>query len=129
METAIFDFFNKNANKDWTPLFSNLLFNLGDSKTSLLTEGAEDIDESSFIGYLISKIAINTNDFYYKYIDLTEKGDKKIVPLLGQEIGAQLHLGNILNGPVVTKALQAYRNSLYKYFKNLDFKARKDFLV
>ena len=129
METAIFDFFNKNADKDWTPLFSNLLFNLGDSKTSLLTEGAEDIDESSFIGYLISKIAINTNDFYYKYIDLTEKGDKKIVPLLGQEIGAQLHLGNILNGPVVTKALQAYRNSLYKYFKNLDFKARKDFLV
>ena len=128
LETAIFDFFNKNQDKDWEPLFSQLLFNLGDSRTTLLTEAADDVDESSFIGYLVSKIAINSTDFYSKYKDMLKNGDKKIAPLLGQEIGIQLHLGNILNGPIVTKAIQAYRNSIYKYFKNLSFEDRVKFL-
>lgn len=128
LETAIFEFFDKNRDKDWEPLFSQLLFNLGDSRTTLLTEAADDIDESSFIGYLISKIAINSTDFYSKYKDMLKNGDKKIAPLLGQEIGVQLHLGNILNGPIVTKAIQAYRNSIYKYFKNLSFEKRVEFL-
>ena len=129
LETAIFDFFNKNQNKNWEPLFSQLLFNLGDSRTTLLTEAADDIDESSFIGYLVSKIAINSTDFYSKYKDMLKNGDKKIAPLLGQEIGMQLHLGNILNGPIVTKAIQAYRNSIYKHFKNLSFEDRVKFLT
>lgn len=128
LETAIFNFFDKNQDKDWEPLFSQLLFNLGDSRTTLLTEAADDIDESSFIGYLISKIAINSTDFYSKYKDMLKNGDKKIAPLLGQEIGVQLHLGNILNGSIVTKAVQAYRNSIYKYFKNLSFEDRIKFL-
>jgi len=127
METAIFDFFNKNLDKDWTPLFDMKFYNLGDSRTTLLTEAAEDIDESSFIGYLVSKIAINSTDFYSKYKEMLKTGDKKIAPLLGQEIGVQLHLGNILNGKVVTKAIQAYRNSIYKYFKNLSFEDRVTF--
>lgn len=129
METAVYEFFNKNIDKDWTEIFNPLIFNMSDSSTTLLNEGTEDIDTSSFIGYLISKIAINTNDFYYKYIDLIEQGNKKIAPLLGQEIGAQLHLGNILNGSIVTKAAQAYRNALYKYLKNADFETRKKFLM
>lgn len=128
LETAIFDFFDKNKDKNWEPLFSNLLFNLGDSRTTLLTEAADDIDESSFIGYLVSKIAINSSDFYHKYKEFLKSGDKKIVPLLGQEIGVQLHLANILNGNVVTKAIQAYRNALYKHFKNLNFEDRVKFL-
>ena len=128
LETAIFDFFNKNQDKDWESLFSQLLFNLGDSRTTLLTEAADDIDESSFIGYLVSKIAINSTDFYSKYKDMLKNGDKKIAPLLGQEIGVQLHLGNILNGSIVTKAIQAYRNSIYKHFKNLSFEDRVKFL-
>lgn len=128
LETAIFNFFDKNQDKDWEPLFSQLLFNLGDSRTTLLTEAADDIDESSFIGYLVSKIAINSTDFYSKYKDMLKNGDKKIAPLLGQEIGVQLHLGNILNGPIVTKAIQAYRNSIYKHFKNLSFEDRVKFL-
>ena len=128
LETAIFNFFNKNQDKDWEPLFSQLLFNLGDSRTTLLTEAADDIDESSFIGYLVSKIAINSTDFYSKYKDMLKNGDKKIAPLLGQEIGVQLHLGNILNGQIVTKAIQAYRNSIYKYFKDLSFDKRVEFL-
>lgn len=128
LETAIFNFFNKNQDKDWEPIFSQLLFNLGDSRTTLLTEAADDIDESSFIGYLVSKIAINSTDFYSKYKDMLKNGDKKIAPLLGQEIGVQLHLGNILNGPIITKAIQAYRNSIYKHFKNLSFEDRVKFL-
>ena len=128
LETAIFEFFDKNRDKDWEPLFSQLLFNLGDSRTTLLTEDADDIDESSFIGYLVSKIAINSTDFYSKYKDMLKNGDKKIAPLLGQEIGVQLHLGNILNGSIVTKAIQAYRNSIYKHFKNLSFEDRVKFL-
>lgn len=129
LETALFNFFDKNKDKDWTPLFSNLLFNLGDSRTTLLTEAAEDIDTSSFIGYLVSKIAINSSDFYSKYKDFLKEGDKKIAPLLGQEIGTQLHLANILNGDIVTKAIQAYRSSLYKYFKELSFNERVEFLT
>ena len=128
LETAIFEFFDKNKDKDWELLFSQLLFNLGDSRTTLLTEAADDIDESSFIGYFISKIAINSIDFYSKYKDMLKSGDKKIAPLLGQEIGVQFHLGNILNGDIVTKAIQAYRNSIYKYFKNLSFEERVKFL-
>lgn len=128
MEDAIFDFFQKNQNKNWEPLFSNLLFKLGDSRTTLLTEAADDIDETSYIGYLVSKIAIKSSDFYSKYKEILKEGDKKIAPLLGQEIGVQLHLGNILNGKIITKAIQAYRNSIYKYFKNLSFEQRVKFL-
>ena len=128
METAIFEFFNKNLDKDWTSIFDAKFFNLGDSRTILLTEAAEDIDETSFIGYLVSKIALNSNDFYFKYKDFLKDGDKKVAPLLGQEIGTQLHLANILNGNVVTKAIRAYRNSLYNYFKSLNFKERVEFL-
>ena len=129
METAIFEFFNKNADRDWTPLFSTIFFNLGDTKTTLLTEAAEDIDESSLIGYLISKIAINSSDFYSKFKDMLKSGDKKIAPLLGQEIGVQLHLGNVLNGNVVTKAIQAYRQSLYNHVKGLSLEERRKYLL
>jgi len=83
METAIFEFFNKNTDRDWTPLFSTIFFNLGDTRTTLLTETAEDIDESSLVGYLISKLAINSSDFYSKLKDMLKSGDKKIAPLLG----------------------------------------------
>jgi hypothetical protein len=83
MEIAIFNFFNKNIDKDWTALFNNLFFNLGDSRTTLLTEAADDIDDSSLIGYLVSKIAINSSDFYSKFKDMLKSGDKKIAPLLG----------------------------------------------
>ena len=129
METAIFEFFNKNTDRDWTPLFSTIFFNLGDTRTTLLTETAEDIDESSLVGYLISKLAINSSDFYSKLKDMLKSGDKKIAPLLGQEIGVQLHLDNVLNGNVLTKAIQAYRQSLYNHVKGLSLEERHKYLL
>lgn len=130
MEDAIYDFFNKNLDK-LGEIFNFSLFKLGDLNTSLLTEDSQDIDESSFIGYLTSKIAIKSSDFYNKYKELIKDKNPEhpIAPILGQEFGVQLGLANILNGPVITKIIQAYRNSIYNKVKSLDgFKAKQEFL-
>lgn len=130
MEDAIYDFFNKNLDK-LEEFFNFSLFKLGDLNTSLLTEDSQDIDESSFIGYLASKIAIKSSDFYSKYKELIKDKNPEhpIAPILGQELGVQLGLANILNGPIITKIIQAYRNSIYSKVKSLDgFKAKQEFL-
>jgi len=88
MEDAIYEFFNiDNPEANLEEFFNHLLFKVGNRNTSLLTENAEDIDESSMVGYLAAKIAIKSSDFYSKYKNLLKEGDKKIAPLLGQEIG------------------------------------------
>lgn len=136
LEDALFDLFNNPENDlfgdDLSKLesfFTNTLFKLGDRRTTLLTENAEDIDDSSIIGYLASKIAIKSSDFYSRFKEIIKSKDPNhpIAPILGQEIGVQLGLANVLNGPVLSKIIRTYRNTVYKHVKGLDFDGRVKF--
>lgn len=134
MEDALFEFFNNPKNNFFGEDSSKIeafltTFNLGDTRTNLLTEDTEDIDTSSLIGYIAAKISIKSTDFYNKFKEVIKEKhpEHPIAPILGQEIGIQLGLANILNGPTISKIIQAYRNAVYKYVKNLSFEERTKF--
>lgn len=130
LEDAIYNFFNVDnpnlaTDVDKLKQFLSNNFNLLDIRIELLSEGATDIDETSIIGYIASKAAIKSSDFYGKFKDIL---DGKIAPIINQELGVQLQLGNILNGNVITSFINAYREILKDNFRNSDFEGRKKIL-
>ena len=130
LEDALYDFFNKDnpglaTNVELLQKFLYDNFNLLDIRTELLSEGATDIDETSIIGYIASKAAIKSSDFYGQFKDIL---DGKIAPIISQELGVQLQLANILNGNVITAFTLAYREILKQKFEESDFEGRKNIL-
>lgn len=130
LEDALYNFFNvdnvdlsTNSNKLKTFLSDN--FDLLDIKTELLSEGAQNIDETSMIGYLASKAALKSSDFYGKFKDIL---DGKVAPIISQELGVQLQIANVINGNTITAFTNAYREVLKDRFKNSDFEGRKKIL-
>jgi hypothetical protein len=50
-------------------------------KATLLSEGSEEIDDTSFIGYLAAKSALKTSALQNKFKDILREGT--IAPLIG----------------------------------------------
>jgi hypothetical protein len=83
---------------------------------TLLSEGSEDIDDTSLIGYLAARATIKSSSFYKQYKDILKDGN--IAPLIGQEISVALGLANILNGNSISNIIKAYRASLLEMNKD-----------
>lgn len=141
LQDAIYDFFNVDNIKDGKKLIHDVerlksfltsdksgnYFNLWDNKSELLSEGATTIDDSSVLGYIVANAAIKSSDFYAQFKDIISDG--KLAPLIGQELGVQLQLANILNGNAVTAFNQAIREVMIDQFKNAKFEERVQYLT
>lgn len=125
MEDAVYDFFQKNSDKDLSQLFNEETFKVLTDKQTLLNETTSDVDNSSFIGWLAAKAAIKSSTFYENIISLLN--NNSIVPLDSQLEAIQLGLGNIINGPLITKFAQAARKAAIHYVENLDIKQSYDY--
>ena len=124
MEDAIYDYFKDKINDIDTlkKIFNPTNFVLHDDNPTLLSEGSENIDDSSFVGYLAAKASLKSSGFLSKLKDVHKEGT--IAPLIGQEISVQLGLANILNGSAITNVIKAYRSSLL----DMGVEERKQFL-
>lgn len=118
MEDAIFDYFSDKIDdvEKLKEIFNPKNFAMWDSTASLLTEGTEDINDTSFIGYLAAKASLKTSSFLKNFKEILKDGN--IAPIISQEIGVQLGLANILNGNAVSNIIQAYKESLLEMSDN-----------
>ena len=125
MEDALYEYFQDKVDNIETlkKIFNPKNFVMYNDKATLLSEGSEEIDDASFIGYLAVKAALKSSAFQNKFKDILRDGT--IAPLIGQEISVQLGLANILKGEVVTNIIKAYRSSLLE----MSSEQRKEFLT
>ena len=130
LEDAIYKFFQDTKLLENTELlekfFSKDNFSLNDISVNPLTENSTTIEDSSFIGYIASLAAIKSTDFYATFKEIL---DGKVAPLISQELSVRLGVANIINGPIITSIIKAYRNSLTNWFKEASVEERKKFLM
>ena len=125
LEDALYNFFDKNKDKDLSQLFNESTYKIFTQGTTLLNEKTQDIDSSSFVGWLASKAVLKSSTFYKSLSDLFSKS--KLVPLDSQLQAIQLSVANVINGNLVTKFSQAARKAALDYFNNLGTQERFDF--
>ena len=118
MEDAIYEYFQDKVDdiEALKKIFNPANFKMSDQSATLLTEGSEQIDDTSFIGYLAAKAAIKSSDFLAKYREILRDGS--IAPLIGQEVATTLGLANVLNGKVISNIITAYRTSILELNNN-----------
>lgn len=130
LEDAIYKFFQDTKLLENTELlekfFSKDNFSLNDISVNPLTENSTTIEDSSFIGYIASLAAIKSTDFYATFKEIL---DGKVAPLISQELSVRLGVANIINGPIITSIIKAYRNSLINWFNKASVEERKKFLM
>ena len=124
MEDAIFDYFQDKLDniEELKKIFNPQNFVMYNDTATLLSEGSEDIDDTSLIGYLAAKASIKSSSFYKQYKGILKDGN--IAPLIGQEISVSLGLANILNGTSISNIIKAYKSSLLEMNKD----QRREFL-
>lgn len=133
MEDAVYKYFQDKINnvEELKKVINPVVFSMNNSEETLLSEMTENIDDTSFIGYLATKAALKSSPFQKKFKDILKDGI--IAPVIGQELAVQLGLANILNGSVITNFIKAYRESILEipkekraqFFKNDDEKYKK----
>ena len=127
MEDAIYSFFNSKLIDDEDNLVElfKKSFTLTDDSENPLSENTTSLNDAAFIGYLASKIAIKSTDFHGRFKDILD-GQK--APLISQELHIGLTVANSLNGKIVTKVIQAYRQAIVEKLQELPYTERKKFL-
>ena len=118
MEDAVYKYFQDKVNsiEDLKKIINPVIFSMNNSEETLLSEMTENIDDTSFIGYLATKASLKSSSFQKKFKEILRDGT--IAPIIGQELAAQLGLANILNGSVITNFIKAYRESILEIPKD-----------
>ena len=124
LEDAIYEFFQKNKDKDFSELFNEKSYKLLTEKYTLLNESTTDIDSNSFMGWLAAKASIKTSSFLKGLYGIN---DTKIVPLDPQIQAIQLSVANIINGNTISKFVQAAKDATRKYIDNLSVSERYEY--
>ena len=133
LEDAIYDFFNTDNPELLTNLdllkqiISPTKLTMWSSDAKLLTENSEEIDDSSFIGYLAAKASLKSSDLYSKFKDVISTNGNK-APIITQEIASSLQLANILQGNKISAIITAYRESMLEQFLHSSYDERKKIL-
>lgn len=122
LENALYQFGQDNEGKNFIN-FAELqdVFN---KNSLILNEASEEIDISSLISYIASRMAIKADDFYNTYKDVISE---KIAPLAIQELGIYLHTANALNGNKISEIINQVRNNAISWYKGLNQEARTKF--
>lgn len=122
LEDALYQFGQDNEGKNFIN-FSELddIFN---TSSLILNEASEEIDMSSLISYIASRMTIKASDFYNGYQNVISE---KIAPLSIQELGIYLHTANALNGNKLTEIIEKFRADAIDWYNGLSKDQKKKF--
>lgn len=89
----------------------------------ILNETTSDFDISTLAGYLASRFAIKSSEFYNSYRQIISD---KVAPLSIQEFGIYLQTANAVNGQAITEFKQTLSNAITTYLRGLNKAERKN---
>ena len=135
LENAINTFWNLNeanilANPEMLEdLVSPERLQLFTNAPDLLTDKLQSLDDNSFLWWFAARAAVNSADVYGNYKEVIRTtGDNILAPIPTQEAAIYTNYANIANGNVFDLFLNAYKNSVKKYWKGLDISEREAIL-
>lgn len=114
IELALHNLFILNKDKldnveEMSKIFSLEHFNFISNDEEVLTEKSTDIDDNSFFWYLSAIVAVNPNDFYFKYKSIITN---QYAPLITQELATYIGYAQLTNKPVFNKFVRIKKNTL-----------------
>ena len=116
LQDGIYDFFQKNKDKDLSEIINPNTLSLLTRDYKLLNENTSDIEDQSFIWYLASRAALKASDFYSKYKDSIIDN---LAPIIPQELAIYNTFAFLTNNNVFSNFINAYNKGLKQYFKSL----------
>ena len=115
IEDSIYNFFKANQDKDFSKLFEH--FDIINNKPCLANDTTEELDDLSFIGYLIANASVNSKSINQLLLNCPSITENKFIPSEPQIQAIKLAVGNIVNGDFTTKLIQylkaAQKNKFY----------------
>ena len=117
VQDAIYDFFNKNKDKDFQSLFDKLVLlpsSTEESKSAngtIIDNNLNDFDDRTFVGMLASAAAVRASDFYTLFKDSI---DPKYAPIPGQELATRMAFSFLMNQPLFEKFGKSYNDKILK---------------
>ena len=132
IETAIYDFFQKNQDAlyDVNKLieFINLRhFQLYTEANQILNEDTQSIDDNSILWWIAGRAAVNAKDFYWQYQQILDS-KAHIAPIATQELAVFNNYASIVNGKVFDQFYIAARQAVINDWKDQTDKGRKSIL-
>lgn len=133
-EDAIYDFFQKNADKlkDPTKLaeFVNpKRLQLYTKASEILNEGLDNLDDNSMLWWLASRAAVKSSDFYNQFKQIIDpQAENPLAPIATQELAVYTSYASIVNGDVFTSFFKAARQATLDDWKSKSIEQRKQAL-
>ncbi len=132
LETAIYEFFNKNIDNIKNGKLSEFInfkrFNLYNNTNNLLTESSTSFDDVTFLYWIAARIAINANDFYSKLNKILQEDDNKLAILPSQELAVYLNYASIMNGDIISQFQETIQSEAINHWLGLEIDERKEVL-
>lgn len=122
MENSIYDFFKANADKDFSLIFQN--FDIINNKPCLANDTTEELDDLSFIGYIIANASVHSGTINQMLLNCSAIHDNQFIPSEPQIQAIKLALGNIINGDFTTKMISALKKAQKDKFTVMSFDDR-----
>lgn len=125
VQDAIYEFFQKNKDKDLSSIFDKLVLLPSSSEISKSANGTlidsklDDFDDRSFIYLLASSAAVKTSDFYQLFKNSI---DPKYAPIPGQELATKMAFSFLMNQPLFEKFGKAFNEKILKELPGVDAK-------
>ena len=126
MENSIYDFFKANSDKDFSLIFQK--FDIINNKPCLANDTTEEIDDLSFIGYIIANASVHSSTINQMLLNCPSIHDDQFIPSEPQIQAIKLALGNIINGDFTTKMISALKKAQKAKFTSMSFEKRVNLL-
>ena len=126
MENSIYDFFKANADKDFSLIFQH--FDIINNKPCLANDTTEELDDLSFIGYIIANASVHSSTVNQMLLNCPAIHDNQFIPSEPQIQAIKLALGNIINGDFTTKMISALKKAQKDKFTSMSFDDRVSLL-
>lgn len=122
IEDSIYNFFKANQDKDFAKLFEH--FDIINNKPCLANDTTEELDDLSFIGYLIANASVNSKSLNQLLLNCPSIIENKFIPSEPQIQAIKLAVGNIINGDFTTKLIQYLKVAQKNKFYSMSFDDR-----
>ena len=119
LQDGIYDFFQKNQDKDLSEIINPKTLSLLTKEYKLLNEKTSDIEDQSFVWYLASRAALKASDFYSLYKDSIIDG---LAPIIPQELAIYNTFAFLTNNKIFNKFVDAFNKGIKQYFESLSDK-------
>lgn len=126
MENSIYEFFKANSDKDFSLIFQK--FDIINNKPCLANDTTEEIDDLSFIGYIIANASVHSSTINQMLLNCQSIHDNQFIPSEPQIQAIKLALGNIINGDFTTKMISALKKAQKDKFTSISFEERVNLL-